>query len=257
MPDPVPHGPPQPRSRRATEPNAHTGPPRPIARYLATSFRFRGYHSGGTGNDQGDGKDRRSGYGTPLRQRQKRPGSVVHRPQGSIGGPGDVVYDGLRANYQVIDTGRPGTKSGHERMMGEERLFEDALKRSPATIQPRRDPSLAQPSRRGFDDQHGKSPSRRTRSRQPPRRYGDAEETAFRRKVYQANSNGTPPIAPATFTTGPAEGTWKWSRAISNPYGGSRRLPGLADPGAARPRRAEGVRQSKKAEGRSAKAIAW
>ena len=106
--------------------------------YLASSFRFHGYHSGGKGNDQGDKRDRRSGYGRRYGNVKAALDKWFAKHAAELGGPGNIAYDGLRDNYQIIDTGRPGSNPGHERMMGEERLFEKALKRTPATTEPSR-----------------------------------------------------------------------------------------------------------------------
>jgi hypothetical protein len=174
--------------------------------YLATSFRFRGYHSGGTGNDQGDGKDRRSGYGRRYDNVKQALDQWFAVHKDILGGPGEVAYDGLRANYQVIDTGRPGTKPGHERMMGEGRLFEDALKRSPATVQPVRLSRFARPSAAA-----GPAIARRVTipaDAIPASRlgdYGSPEATRFRRAVYQKMLERSADDQEKTFTVGPDE----------------------------------------------------
>ncbi len=174
--------------------------------YLATSFRFRGYHSGGTGNDKDDGKDRRSGYARRYDNVKKALDQWFAVHATILGGPGEVAYDGLRANYQVIDTGRPGTGVGHERMMGEERLFEKTLKRSPATIQPDRLTQFAQPSAAA-----GPAIARKVTipaDAIPASRlggYGGAEATRFRRDVYQKMLERSAADQDKTFSIGPGE----------------------------------------------------
>ncbi|HKG24464.1 MAG TPA: M15 family metallopeptidase [Thermomicrobiales bacterium] len=174
--------------------------------YLATSFRFRGYHSGGSGNDRGDGKDNRSGYGRRYDNVKKALDQWFAVHKDILGGPGEVAYDGLQANYQVIDTGRPGTNPGHERMMGEERLFEKTLKRSPATIQPDRVSQFAQPSAvagpaiaRKVTIPADAIPAGRLGG------YGSAEATRFRRAVYQKMLERSAVDPDKSFTIGPGE----------------------------------------------------
>jgi hypothetical protein len=174
--------------------------------YLASSFRFRGYHSGGKGNDKGDKKDRRSGYGRRYDNVKAALDQWFARHAAELGGPGKVAYDGLRDNYQVIDTGRPGTDPGHERMMGEERLFEKTLKRSPATIQPDRVSRFARPSAAA-----GPAIARRVTipaDAIPASRlggYGSAEATRFRRAVYQKMLERSAADSDKSFTIGPGE----------------------------------------------------
>jgi hypothetical protein len=174
--------------------------------YLATSFRFRGYHSGGTGNDKGDGQDRRSGYARRYDNVKQALDQWFAVHSTILGGPGEVAFDGLRANYQVIDTGRPGDSPGHERMMGEERLFEKTLKRSPATIQSDRVSQVAHPSAatgpaiaRKVTIPADAIPSSRLGG------YGSAEATRFRRDVYQKMLERSAGDSEKTFTLGPGD----------------------------------------------------
>jgi hypothetical protein len=180
--------------------------PKAHREYLATSFRFRGYHSGGTGNEKGDGKDRRSGYGRRYDNVKKALDQWFATHATILGGPGEIAYDGLRANYQVIDTGRPGNKPGHERMMGEERLFEKTLKRSPAPTQPDRGTRLVEPSAaagpaigRKVTIPADAIPSSRLGG------YGSTEATRFRRDVYQKMLERSAADSDKTFTLGPSE----------------------------------------------------
>ena len=99
--------------------------------YLASSFRFRGYHSGGKGNDQGDKRDRRSGYGRrygnvkaaldkwfakhaadsrPRQHRLRRPPRQLpnHRHRPPRLKPRPRAHDGRRALVRKSPEAHPG-----------------------------------------------------------------------------------------------------------------------------------------------------